>query len=168
MSGKRNPADCRKATFYLLIFLGAISILVGALFTLRSLEEANYIPAMGRSLSAEIRKETTRLSGDASSSKQWKLYVEYEYWIGGEYFRSTSIGSSQPSSRASGNQSPSPELLTLLEKYQAGKRIEVYVSPSRPERAILIRLGFGGLWAVFAGMVALASAAAIRKRRARR
>lgn len=137
---------------------------MGGLFCLRSLEEANYIPAVGRSLSAEIRQETTRLSGDVSSSKEWKLYVEYEYWIGGGYFRSTSIGSSRPSSSASGDQSPSPELLALLERYKAGKRIEVYVSPNRPERAILIPLGFGGLWAVFAGLSVLVAAAAIRRR----
>lgn len=166
MSDRPKAFAWRKTTSHLLIFLGAIALVVGGLFTFRSLEEARYIPAIGRSLSAEIRQETTHLSGDVSSSREWKLHVEYEYWIGGEYFRSTAIGSNLPSSSASGNQLPSPELLALLERYKAGKRIEVYVSPSRPERAILIRLGFGGLWAVFAGLVALAAAAMMRQRAA--
>lgn len=166
MSDRPKAFAWRKTTSHLLIFLGVIALVVGALFTFRSFEEARYIPAIGRSLSAEIRKETTRLSGDVSSSREWVLHVEYEYWIGGEYFRSTAIGSNQPSASAAGDQPPSPELLALLERYKAGKRIEVYVSPSKPERAILIRLGFGGLWAVLAGVIALIAAAMLRRRAA--
>jgi hypothetical protein len=164
LSDKRKPAGWRKSISNLLIFVGTICVLVGGLFTYRAVQDANYIPAIGRSLSAEIRKETTRLSGDVSSSKEWKLYVEYEYWIGGEYFTSDAIGSSRPSSDASDDQLPSPELLALRDRYKAGNRIEVYVSPSKPEQAILIRLGFGGVWAVLAGLIALCAAAAVRKR----
>lgn len=164
MSDKRKQADWRKTLSQILIFLGVLSILLGGLFTARSLQEAQYIPAIGRSLSAEIRKDTERLAGSVSSARRWKLYVEYEYWIGGEYFRSTSIGSRQPSSSASGGQPPSPELLTLLEHYKAGNRIDVYVSPDRPERSVLIPLGHQGSLLIFLAVLAFGAAAALRYR----
>lgn len=92
------------------------------------------------------------------------LYVEYEYWVGGEYFTSNTIGSRRPSSDASGGKAPSAELDALLKQYSAGNRIDVYVSPDKPERALLIRLGPAGLWLMLVGLLALAGAAVLRFR----
>jgi hypothetical protein len=162
---KRKQVTWRKGVSMLLSFLGAILLLVGSLMCYRWLHEANYIEVIGRSLSAELREVITQFSGSSTSSRNWKLYVEYEYWVGGEYFTSDSVASRRPSSLIiAAGQPPSPYLQSLLQHYQTGNQIKVYASPERPERAVLIRFGPIGFWLILAGGIALGVAAAVRSR----
>ncbi|MEE4206142.1 MAG: DUF3592 domain-containing protein [Erythrobacter sp.] len=148
----------------ILAIAGLFMVLAGSLLSYRGLVETTYVEAIGRSVSAEIREEVTRLPGTSTGSRDWQLHVEYQYWIGGEHFTSDRIASRRPSSSAEGGRPPSPKLRALLERYEAGSSIPVYVAPNRPERSILIRTGLGGLWILAAGLLALGAAAALRLR----
>ncbi len=147
-----------------LAIVGICLVLAGSLLTYRAFMEAGYVEVIGRSTSAELREETHRLSGSSTSSRHWKLFVTYEYWVGGQHFTSDRVASRRPGSNASSGQPPSVDLQALLESYEPGSAIKVYVSPYRPERSVLIKAGFGGGWVLVGGLFLIVAALAVAYR----
>jgi len=147
----------RKGIILLLFLLGIPFSAVGILMGKQAYSQASYIPATGKSLGSDIRMKNSTSVGSGQRSSTWRLFVEYEYWIGGEYFTSNRIASSPPGSNSSFGKPPSEELRALEKRYEAGNRITVYVSPDRPERSVLMLATYKGLWfALVGGLMVLA------------
>lgn len=157
-----DRTNWRKGATLALAIVGLFLVLVGSLMSYRAYLEFRYIPAEGRSIKSELRKVTDRLSGSNTSTTHWKLFVEYEYWIGGEHFTSERIGSRRPSSNASSGQAPSSALKALVRRFETGKTIAVYVSAARPDTSVLIKSRLTGLWIVLGGVLAICLALRLR------
>jgi len=164
LSAKRKRWGGRSGAVLILGVIGACFVLAGSLLSYRAFVESRYIEVIGRSLAAELREEATRLSGSSTTSRHWKLFVTYEYWVGGEHFTSDRVASRRPSLNTSSGQPPSPDLQAMLKLYEPGKDIKVYVSPTHPEQSILIKAAFGGFWLLLVGTVAIGASLAIAYR----
>ena len=140
-----------------LMIVSGLLFLAGLLISYSVFVESKYAPTKGRVLSSEMRKVTTHRFGSSNGAstrtRMWRLFVTYEYWIGGERFVSDRVAASPPGSNASIRKGPSEALQALARRYEAGKDIEVFVSPHKPKRSALIRARQVDLWLPIIGDV---------------
>jgi len=131
-----------------LVILGVIFLIIGAMMTYQNRKESRFYPVEGVMKTSEIKYVDSAGSAGKLGSKSWFLNVIYEYEVDGKIYESDNIASESPLSSADLNKPPSKKLTALAEKFAVGKTVTVtvYVSPTYPHRAMLLRTRNYGLW----------------------
>jgi hypothetical protein len=119
--------------------LGGIITLVGLLVFWNSWQQTKWVRVDAVVLESKIIKDITRATGETSSRQSWAPYVKFTYQVEGKSYTSDSYSSSVPKSTAKNNALPTESVKNAIVQYPQGAHVSAFVSPSNPERVVLVR-----------------------------
>jgi len=143
-----------------LLTLVAIPILIFSAVTIFSaVQEAKFTAVKGMVLSSSVKEYEHKMSGERTGTVSWRLFVEYRYQFAGQSYTNDKVSIDMPLSQSAFNKPPSQKLQLLLEGFEPGSRVTVYVKPSDPTKAVLIRSSKykGILWLAFGVIILIVS-----------
>ena len=128
------------------IAFGAASIVAALFFgylgrlLLQSEEALLSMPKTnGKIKTIEIQKIWKHASSSKSSSQNqfWMIVVSYEYVVNGKTYEGKNLSNSPLMESIYIHSTPSAALLSLQQKYAAGKEVEVFYSAADPQKSLL-------------------------------
>ncbi len=127
----------KNSMFFAGMIIGCAITVAGLLIFFDTWKQSSLQPVVGTVTDSKIERQNVHTSGETGHREYWKLSVSYTYTTGGKVYVSSRYSSSPPKSDAKDDTPPSQELKRLLAEYPIGRKIDVFISPSAPEKAFL-------------------------------
>jgi hypothetical protein len=126
------------------VFLAGIGgIAAGIYFMRRAVAATKWTKIRGRVISSEVKRISTTddlQDGDTIHSVSYRPEVSYEYAVDGKTYQSHQIAILVSTSSNEGI------ARAVVDKYPAGKEIDIYYNPDKPKDAVLEQSSPGSGW----------------------